>query len=140
MGLRLSETSEKILTRAKEIGEKNNFLGVEHVFLSLIERERDLIDGMLYHSGLSVDDLLQEMDRLCWPTSEKPIWRNFLITPRMKLLGKTADKEALKSRSMRIEPVHYLITILKERRGVIPLSLNNAGAYFFPLLRNMDLN
>lgn len=125
MGLRLSEDAEQLLVRAKEISQKNNFLGVEHIFLALIERERNLVENMVEPIG--IDYVVKEMENLCWPTGEKPPWQQFIITPRMKSLGKIAEKEALQSRSMKIEPLHYLIAILKEKRGVVPVALINAG-------------
>jgi len=138
LGLRHSEECELLLVRAREFAEKNNFLGVEHVFLALIDRERELIKEMLSPTGVSIDYILEEMNNYCWSTSEKPIWNEFITTPRMKNLPKIAEKEALNARSMKIEPIHYLLAILKERRGVVSISLINSGLSIDELYENFS--
>ncbi|MEQ8167886.1 MAG: ATP-dependent Clp protease ATP-binding subunit [Candidatus Eremiobacterota bacterium] len=127
MGLRHSEECEELLVQAKKFARKNNFFGVEHVFLALIDKERTLVEDMISSSGITLDYILEEMNNYCWPASEQPVWNEFITTPRMKNLLKIAEKEALAARSMKIEPVHYLQAILKEGRGVVPVTLINSG-------------
>ncbi len=137
MGLRLSEDCKELLVYSNKIAQKNNFWGVEHFFLALIEKNRQLVMEMLEYSGVDgghINYILEEMDHFCWSTSEEPVWRNFITTPRMEKLGRIAEKEALDSRAMRIEPLHYLKAIIKDGRGVVPLSLRNSGLNLEELL------
>ncbi len=138
MGLRHSEECEELLVQAKKFARKNNFLGVEHVFLALIDRERALVEDMISSSGVTLDYILEEMNNYCWSTSEQPAWNEFITTPRMKNLLKIAEKEALAARSMKIEPVHYLQAILKEGRGVVPVTLINSGLNLDDLYINLS--
>ena len=138
MGLRHSEECEELLVQAKKFARKNNFFGVEHVFLALIDKERALVEDMISSSGITLDYILEEMNNYCWPTSEQPVWSEFITTPRMKNLLKIAEKEALASRSMKIEPVHYLQAILKEGRGVVPVTLINSGLNLDDLYSNLS--
>ncbi len=138
MGLRHSEECEELLVQAKKFARKNNFFGVEHVFLALIDKERTLVEDMISSSGITLDYILEEMNNYCWPTSEQPVWNEFITTPRMKNLLKIAEKEALAARSMKIEPVHYLQAILKEGRGVVPVTLVNSGLNTDDLYSNLS--
>lgn len=138
MGLRHSEECEELLVQAKKFAQKNRFFGVEHIFLALIDKERSLIEDMLSPSGVSLDYILDEMNNYCWSTSEQPVWTEFITTPRMKNLPKLAEKEALSSRSMKIESVHYLQAILKEGRGVVPVTLMNSGLNLDELYNNLS--
>ncbi|MEQ8190878.1 MAG: ATP-dependent Clp protease ATP-binding subunit [Candidatus Eremiobacterota bacterium] len=138
MGLRHSEECEELLVQAKKFARKNNFFGVEHVFLALIDKERSLVEDMISSSGITLDYILEEMNNYCWPTSEQPVWNEFITTPRMKNLLKIAEKEALTARSMKIEPVHYLQAILKEGRGVVPVTLINSGLNLDELYSNLS--
>ena len=99
------------------------------------------MDEMLEYSGVDgshITYILEEMDNFCWSTSEKPIWRNFITTPRMEMLGKLAEKEALSARSMRIETLHYLKAIIKDGRGLVPISLRNSGLNLDDLLEALN--
>jgi ATP-dependent Clp protease ATP-binding subunit ClpC len=138
LGLRHSEECEELLVQAKKFASKNHFFGVEHVFLALIDKERSLVEDMISSSGITLDYILEEMNNYCWPTSEQPVWSEFITTPRMKNLLKFAEKEALSSRSMKIEPLHYLQAILKEGRGVVPVTLINAGLNLDDLYGNLS--
>lgn len=129
MGLRLSDNSETIMQKAEQLSSRKGhfYLGVEHVFLSIVESSPAMAE-IVENQGIDMEDLQENIFNICGPGDDAPLWKGIIKTPRLKKILKNAGSEAESVKAYRIEPQHILAAIYKESWSVPARALEGLGA------------
>lgn len=128
MPIFLSENSENIKQKAEQLSYRigHFYLGCEHIFLAVLDNHSWLSEE-LAREGIDSEDIRRSILEVTGPGDEEPLWEGIITTPRLKKVLKLAEKEAEKSRSVRVEPSHIISAICKEGRSVPARVLSDQG-------------
>lgn len=112
MPTELAKETRNALKRAQEISIELNhhYLGVEHLFLSLMERHPSFLASLPFDPQrirISFRETLPQGD-------PNPPWKGVPHTPRMEKILKMGADEARSASSSTVEPRHLLRAIFKE--------------------------
>ena len=120
MGLHLSESSEAVKVRARDLSArwKHHYLSCEHYFLACCIEDSDC-EHWLSAQGLSIEEFEEQVLELVPTGDDKPPWKGVPESPRLRrILVKRAPAEAEAQRAMRVEPLHILRAIISEGKGI----------------------
>lgn len=120
MPLHLSEQSELVRRRALDLTRrwKHHYLSCEHIFLGCCIEDR-VCEQWLADRGFSIDDFEEHILDIVPTGDNNPIWEGVPETPRLrKVMNRFAQAEAEEARAMRVEPIHILIAVIKEGKGI----------------------
>ena len=114
-----SERNQLIKKRAEELSEKlgHFYLGVEHIFLVLLDTESWFYD-IITQAGVDPDKARERILNICGPGDEESLWKGIITTPRLNRVMKLAEQEALEMRAYRVEPHHVAAAICREGKSV----------------------
>lgn len=104
---------------------KHDYLGVEHVFLAALEE--GLVDPALASIGATRDASLEALRDQIQPGNESARPQTFARTPRLKRVLDQAMKKALSKNESNFSSAVLLESILEEKNGLVPLSLEALG-------------
>ncbi len=137
MPLRYDEKASDILEVAKRISRnlEHFYLGAEHIALASLEVDGTL-RGSIAGSGVDVEALPDTVKAVGTPGDRA--FSHQPETPRCKRVIKQAENVALALRAYKIEPVHFLIAVLREGKGVFPISLEQLGISPSELLSSIE--
>ena len=137
MPLRYDENASNILEVAKRISRnlEHFYLGAEHIALASLEVDGNL-RGTIASSGVDVEALPDTVKAVGTPGDRA--FSHQPETPRCRRVIKQAENVALSLRAYKIEPVHFLIAVLREGKGVFYISLEELGISPSELLSNLE--
>jgi len=120
MPLLFDEQSNKILSDAKRISNDYSYfhVGVEHLALAIMEVD-DKVSTALSRLGIDKKSLKAKIIEIAGSGDRETSAPSCIIeSPRYKKVLKESEKTALSLKAFRIEPIHILITILREKTCV----------------------
>lgn len=126
MPLRKDEKCDVMFDETKRISRNlgHFYVGAEHLALACISVDPGL-SSKLSSTGIDVAMLRELVNEKATPgdreLSSQP------ETPRYKTLSKKAEQVAMSLKSIKIEPIHFFISVLEEGKGVFCLALTEAG-------------
>jgi ATP-dependent Clp protease ATP-binding subunit ClpC len=128
MPLFLSPRTQKLYNEAEELSKAYHhfFLGTEHIFLVILKQE-DWLNNALADLGVSNKELEDKILAIAQPQNTPATWEGIIETPRFKLIMKMAEEAALALKAYQIEPLHIILAILKEHKGVPARVLSEMG-------------
>ncbi len=125
MPLLFDEKSNKVLSEAKRISTDYSYfhVGIEHLTLAILENDEKVAEVF---SRLGIDKKIYKSKILEVAGTGDPETMppgGIIETPRYKKVLKESEKTALSTKAFRIEPIHILITILREKTCVSLIAL-----------------
>ena len=107
---------------------RHDFVGTEHVLLSLTQSPSQLVANVMRRLGLESDKVHAEIEKLVWYGPEQHAAVGSLpFTPRAKRALNLAVEEAREFGEIRVKPEHIFLGLIREGGGVAALVLNNLG-------------
>ncbi len=137
MPLRYDENASNIVEVAKRISRnlEHFYLGAEHIALASLEVDGNL-RGTIASSGVDVEGLPEIVKATATPGDRA--FSHQPETPRCRRVIKQAENIALSLKAYKIEPVHFLISVLKEGKGVFWIALEQLEISPAELLANLE--
>ncbi|MBR0519588.1 ATP-dependent Clp protease ATP-binding subunit [bacterium] len=137
MPLRYDENASNILEVAKRISRnlEHFYLGAEHIALASLEVDGNL-RGTIASCGVDVEGLPEIVKATATPSDRA--FSHQPETPRCRRVIKQAENVALSLKAYKIEPVHFLISVLKEGKGVFWIALEQLEISPSELLSNLE--
>lgn len=126
MALRYDEKAAAALETARRLSRDMGhfYVGAEHLALAAMESDPALRDA-LGKSGLDVVALREAVKDVATPGDRELASQP--ETLRYKKSLKAAEAIAMSVKSIRIEPVHFFISVIRGGRGVLPITLDFLG-------------
>jgi len=117
MHLPLAPNSEAVLAAAgrASLVTKCPYLGVEHIFLGLLEEQPELISE---RASLEVAEIARQLREYATPRRPMPPSGGIDPTPRCRLMLDLAGRVAASEKAQAIEPRHLMHAILREARSL----------------------
>jgi ATP-dependent Clp protease ATP-binding subunit ClpC len=125
MPLLFDDISNKVQSEAKRISTDYSYfhVGVEHLTLAIIDYD-ERVSAALTKLGIDRKTLRSKILEVAGSGDRESSPPGVLIeSPRYKKVLKDCEKVALSTKAFRIEPIHILITILREKTGVPLIAL-----------------
>lgn len=129
MALHLSDTSERVKARARDLSAKwkHHYLSCEHYFLACCIEDPHC-ESWLAEQGFSIDEFEEHILDLVPVGDDKPIWEGIPESPRLRrIMTKDVHVEAESQRAMRVEPMHILRTIVREGKNIAARIVRDRG-------------
>ena len=126
MPLRYDEKCNAVFDETKRISRSlgHFYVGVEHLALACIAVD-PYLERSLSSSGIDIAMLKELVNETATPgdrdMSSQP------ETPRYKTLPKKAEQIAMSLKAIKIEPIHFFISVLEENKGVFCIALTEIG-------------
>ncbi len=123
---RLSPTARKVMAQAANVSTdlEHQFLGVEHLFLSLIQEPTSGLAAAFEKQGMDAERFAKVLSERVVPV-ERTWGEEILFTPRCKRVVDIAVRISCPTGTSPVEPGHLLEGIFREGRS-IPLRLLRA--------------
>ncbi|MBV7274482.1 ATP-dependent Clp protease ATP-binding subunit [Clostridium thailandense] len=135
---RFTERAQKVLLYAQEEaqGLQHGYVGTEHILLGIL-REEGIAKKLLNEMGITVEavrNLVEEYEG----KGDIELYKNEIpLTPRTKRLLELSLLEARNLNHNYISPEHILLALIREAEGVAFTILNNLGADFDKLRKEL---
>ncbi len=135
---RFTERAQKVLLYAQEEaqGLQHGYVGTEHILLGIL-REEGIAKKLLNDMGITVEavrNLVEEYEG----KGDIELYKNEIpLTPRTKRLLELSLLEARNLNHNYISPEHILLALIREAEGVAFTILNNLGADFDKLRKEL---
>lgn len=126
MPLRYNEKAALVIDQARRISRdmEHFYVGSEHIALAAIEVDHTLKDA-LKEAKIDYDLLKETLKSVATPgdraLSHQP------ETPRYRVVLKNVEPTAISLKAYKIEPVHFLLAVLKNHKGVFNITLDILG-------------
>jgi len=119
---------ERIQDRARKLSEEfsHYYLGTEHFFLAIL-REDSNLEKIFSRLDIKLESLEDEVLEIAERGEGPPLWSGFPVTPRLKRIMALGQVEARESGAAQVDPVHLLMAILREGKGVPVRALHRLG-------------
>ena len=126
---RFTERARKVIILAKEEARRFNhdYIGTEHILLGLIREGEGVAAAVLQKTGLSLDTIRFEVEKLVQPGPTTQILGDIPFTPRAKKVLELAAEEARSLGHNYIGTEHILLGLIREGEGVASQVLLNLG-------------
>jgi ATP-dependent Clp protease ATP-binding subunit ClpC len=102
------------------------YLGVEHLALAIMDNDEGS-RATFSLLGIETKAFREKILELATPGEKDLHNAGFIESPRYKRAIKNGEKVALSTKSFRIEPLHIMIAILQEKKGVPVMTLEAMG-------------
>ncbi|AYD39226.1 ATP-dependent Clp protease ATP-binding subunit [Clostridium fermenticellae] len=135
---RFTERAQKVLFYAQEEAQnlRHGYVGTEHILLGIL-REDGIAEKLMSNINITVDDvrgLIEEYEG----KGDMDLYKNEIpLTPRTKRLLELSLFEARNLNHNYISPEHILLALIREGEGVAFTILNNLGADFDKLRKDL---
>lgn len=135
---RFTERAQKVLFYAQEEAQvlQHGYVGTEHILLGIL-KEQGIAKQLLNDINITVDDvrdLVEEYEG----KGDIDLYKNEIpLTPRTKRLLELSLFEARNLNHNYISPEHILLALIREAEGVAFTILNNLGADFDKLRKEL---
>ncbi|WP_027626555.1 ATP-dependent Clp protease ATP-binding subunit [Clostridium lundense] len=135
---RFTERAQKVLLYAQQEAQdlQHGYVGTEHILLGIL-KEEGIAKNLLNNMSITMEDvknLIEEYEG----KGEIDLYRNEIpLTPRTKRLLELSLLEARNLNHNFITPEHILLALIKESEGVAYTILNNLGADFDKLRKEI---
>lgn len=135
---RFTERAQKVIIYAQEEAQslKHGYVGTEHILLGIL-REEGISKTLLNNMNITADNvksLIEEYEG----RGEIELYNNEIpLTPRTKRLLELSLFEARNLNHNYISPEHILLALIREAEGVAFTILNNLGADFNKLRKEL---
>ncbi|NMM63471.1 ATP-dependent Clp protease ATP-binding subunit [Clostridium sp. P21] len=135
---RFTERAQKVLFYAQEEAQvlQHGYVGTEHILLGIL-KEEGIAKQLLNDINITVDDvrdLVEEYEG----KGDVDLYKNEIpLTPRTKRLLELSLFEARNLNHNYISPEHILLALIREAEGVAFTILNNLGADFDKLRKEL---
>ncbi|WP_416175668.1 ATP-dependent Clp protease ATP-binding subunit [Clostridium sp.] len=135
---RFTERAQKVIVYAQEEAQslKHGYVGTEHILLGIL-REEGISKTLLNNMNITAENvksLIEEYEGM----GEIELYNNEIpLTPRTKRLLELSLYEARNLSHNYISPEHILLALIREAEGVAFTILNNLGADFNKLKKEL---
>lgn len=139
---RFTERAQKVLIYAQEEAKnfKHGYVGTEHILLGILREDGGISKKLLNEMNINADavrNLIEEYEG----KGEMDFYKNEIpLTPRTKRLLELSLLEARNLNHNYISPEHILLALIRESEGVAYTILNNLGADFNRLRKDLADN
>nr|MCU0482451.1 hypothetical protein [Anaerolineae bacterium] len=116
------------------------FVGVEHLFIALLEIRGSLTGKIMQEFGLAPEYVIDAIRRKTGKGSKQRLWAGIPNTPRVKVLENIAYDIAMEAGRDEVYERDLLIAMLDERDSVPLRVIRALGITDFGALRNMAQN
>jgi len=126
---RFTERARKVLVLAKEEARRFNhdYIGTEHILLGLIREGEGVACAVLQNSGIDLERLRAEIEKLIAAGSVGSVLGDIPFTPRAKKALELAAEEARSLGHNYIGTEHILLGLLREEEGIASQVLFSLG-------------
>ncbi|UCB56822.1 MAG: ATP-dependent Clp protease ATP-binding subunit [Candidatus Omnitrophota bacterium] len=117
---RFTERARKVIILAKEEAKRFNhdYIGTEHILLGLIREGEGVASAVLQNTGLNLDKIRLEIEKLVQPGPTTVVSGDIPFTPRAKRVVELSMEEARQLGHNYIGTEHLLLGLLREGEGV----------------------
>ncbi|MFC1631876.1 ATP-dependent Clp protease ATP-binding subunit [Candidatus Omnitrophota bacterium] len=126
---RFTERARKVIILAKEEAKRFNhdYIGTEHILLGLIREGEGVASAVLQNTGLNLDKIRLEIEKLVQPGPATVVSGDIPFTPRAKRVIELSMEEARGLGHNYIGTEHLLLGLLREGEGVAAQVLVSLG-------------
>ena len=126
---RFTERARKVVILAKEEAKRFNhdYIGTEHLLLGLIREGEGVASAVLQNTGLSLDKIRLEIEKLVQPGPATVVSGDIPFTPRAKRVIELSMEAARSLGHNYIGTEHLLLGLLREGEGVAAQVLLSLG-------------
>ena len=112
---------------------RHNYIGVEHLFIAMLEMKGGLTGSVLLENGIQPDYMIDAMRRKMGKGGKHRLWVGMPQTPRAERILESARKLAVKSGRTEVNERDLLVAILRESdnfpvRVLTALGIENSDA------------
>lgn len=135
---RFTERAQKVLFYAQEEAQslQHGYVGTEHILLGIL-REEGIAKTLLNDMGITVQNVKNLIEEYEGKGEMELYKKEIPLTPRTKRLLELSLFEARNLNHNYISPEHILLALIREAEGVAFTILNNLGADFNKLRKEL---
>ncbi|KZL93144.1 ATP-dependent Clp protease ATP-binding subunit [Clostridium magnum] len=135
---RFTERAQKVLFYAQEEAQslQHGYVGTEHILLGIL-REEGIAKNLLNDMGITVENVRNLVEEYEGKGEMELYKKEIPLTPRTKRLLELSLFEARNLNHNYISPEHILLALIREAEGVAFTILNNLGADFNKLRKDL---
>jgi ATPases with chaperone activity, ATP-binding subunit len=135
---RFTERAQKVLFYAQEEAQslQHGYVGTEHILLGIL-REEGIAKTLVNDMGITVENVKNLVEEYEGKGEMELYKKEIPLTPRTKRLLELSLFEARNLNHNYISPEHILLALIREAEGVAFTILNNLGADFNKLRKDL---
>jgi len=135
---RFTERAQKVLFYAQEEAQslQHGYVGTEHILLGIL-REEGIAKTLVNDMGITVENVRNLVEEYEGKGEMELYKKEIPLTPRTKRLLELSLFEARNLNHNYISPEHILLALIREAEGVAFTILNNLGADFNKLRKDL---